>query len=219
MLFTCPRCHYTFPSAERPASCPDCGHRSPVPSSDLEFDKYYSTKLDMLREEALPSMTPDERNWTSVLLYLNHPRASYFTVSFLRGHILDATPEITLDTYKSMRWEFVRAVNEDKKALADEGIVEPEYMLRDDQGAPMVAGWEMFGSALRTLYNFEIVDANIVPGVDAVQAINLERITENPSDGYIRFLRAWLGLVSEATLRQMEHAGMWIHDHTGPDGK
>lgn len=162
-------------------------------------------------------MSVDERNWTSILLYLNHPRASYFTVSFLRGHILDATPEITLDTYKSMRWEFVRAVNEDKKALADEGIVEPEYMLRDDQGEPLITGFDMFGSALRTLYSFQIDDPHTVPGVDAVQAINLERITENPSDGYIRFLRAWLGLVSEATLLQKEHAGLWALGHTGPE--
>ena len=162
-------------------------------------------------------MTTDERNWASVLLYLNRPRASYFTVSFLRNHILDATPEITLDTYKSMRWEFVRAVNEDKGQLVSEGIVEPEYMLRDDQGEPVVSGWEMFGSALRTLYSFSGDDPHAVPGVDAVQAINLERITDNPSDSYIRFLRAWLGLVSESTLRLKEHVKLWeANSHTEP---
>ena len=135
-------------------------------------------------------MSTDERNWTRILLYLNRPRASYFTTSFLRGHILDATPEIALDTYKSMRWEFLRKVNEDKAALAVDGIVEPEYMLRDDDARPVVTGWDSFGSALKTLYSLEMADKNLVPGIDAVQAINLERITDNPTEAYTRFIRA-----------------------------
>lgn len=147
-------------------------------------------------------MSTDERNWTRILLYLNRPKASYFTTSFLRGHILDATPEIALDTYKSMRWEFVRKVNEDKAALAVDGIVEPEYMLRDDNERPVVTGWDSFGSALKTLYSLEVADKNLVPGIDAVQAINLERITDNPTEAYTRFIRAWLGLASESSLRR-----------------
>ena len=135
-------------------------------------------------------MSTDERNWTRILLYLNRPRASYFTTSFLRGHILDATPEIALDTYKSIRWEFLRKVNEDKAALAVDGIVEPEYMLRDDDARPVVTGWDSFGSALKTLYSLEMADKNLVPGIDAVQAINLERITDNPTEAYTRFIRA-----------------------------
>ena len=202
MLFTCPRCHYTFASADRPALCPDCGHNRVIPSTDVEYDRFYESTLAVLREEAEPGMSADERNWTRVLLCLNRPRASYFTAAFLRGHILDATPEITLDTYKSMRWEFLRKVSEERSALAADKIVEPEYMLRDDAGAPVVADWERFGPALRTLYTFETADPHAVPGADAVQAISLERITENPTEAYSRFIRAWLGLVSESSLRR-----------------
>ena len=204
MLYTCPRCHYTFVSADAPKSCPDCGHQSPTPSTDTEFNVFYLSKLSLLRDDAAPDMTRDERNWTTILLYLNRPRASYFTIYFIHDHILNATPEIVLDTYKSMRWEFIRKVTEDKKALTDEGIAEPEYMLRDDQGEPMVYGWEHFGGALKALYRLEIEDGHAIPDVADVQGINLERITDNPSDGYIRFMRAWLGLVSESTLRKME---------------
>ena len=203
-LYTCPRCRYTFQSPDKPAACPDCGHLGPALSTEIEFDRFYRAQLDALRERCAPSMSVDERNWTTILLYLNQPRASYFTIDFLRGHILDATPEIALDTYRSMRWEFIRKVNEDKAALMAEGVAEPEYMLRDGQGRPMVADWEKYGGALRTLYALQTIDAHAVPGVDIVQAISLERITDNPSQAYTNFVRAWLGLVSESSLRRME---------------
>ena len=204
MLYTCPRCHYTFASADKPVICPDCGHRGPAPSTEVEFDRFYSARLDQLREQCSPSMSVDERNWTRILLYLNRPRASYFTTAFLRDHILDATPEIALDTYKSMRWEFVRLVKAEKEALVQEGVTEPEYMMRDRDGHPLVTGWDRFGGALRTLYGFETDDLHAVPGVDAVQAISLERITDNPSEAYTIFIRAWLGLVTESSLRRAE---------------
>ena len=204
MLYTCPRCHYTFASADKPVICPDCGHRGPAPSTEVEFDRFYSARLDQLREQCSPSMSVDERNWTRILLYLNRPRASYFTTAFLRDHILDATPEIALDTYKSMRWEFVRLVKAEKEALVQDGVTEPEYMMRDRDGHPLVTGWDRFGGALRTLYGFETDDLHAVPGVDAVQAISLERITDNPSEAYTIFIRAWLGLVTESSLRRAE---------------
>ena len=47
-------------------------------------------------------------------------------------------------------------------------------------------------------------DLHAVPGVDAVQAISLERITDNPSEAYTIFIRAWLGLVTESSLRRAE---------------
>ena len=63
---------------------------------------------------------------------------------------------------------------------------------------------EKYGGALRTLYALQTIDAHAVPGVDIVQAISLERITDNPSQAYTNFVRAWLGLVSESSLRRME---------------
>ena len=204
-LYTCPRCHNTFSSADKPTICPDCGHRSPGLSSDMDFDKYYSTRLSSIRDITSPSMTVDERNWTRVLLYLNKPRASYFTISFIDDHILEATPELALDTYKSMRWEFIKAVRRDKEELISVDIVEPEYMLRDGSGHPLITGWEYYGGALRTLYGFEgQLDPHTVPNIGAVKAIDLDRITTNPSDGYTKFLRAWLGLVTESTWRKQE---------------
>lgn len=195
-LYTCPRCRYTFPSTDRPTVCPDCGHRSPALASEVDFDRFYSARLSTLREELAPEMTPDERNWIRVLLCLNHPRASYYTVAFLRDHVLEATPEMALDTYKSLRWEFIRKVNESRDDLKREGIVEPNYLLRDSSGHPRVIGWEVFGLPLKTLYTFEVEDPHAVPGLEALQAIDLEKVTTDPSGAYTRFLRAWLDLAS-----------------------
>ena len=75
-LYTCPRCHYTFPSVEKPGACPDCGHKRIVPATDFEFNRFYAEKLDLMRTAKADGMSVDERNWSRVLLLLNVPNTN-----------------------------------------------------------------------------------------------------------------------------------------------
>lgn len=197
MLFTCPRCHYTFPSAEKPNACPDCGHNRVLPSSDLEFNTYYNTKLSLLREDHASSMTMDERNWSRVLLFLNPPKASFYTASHLKHYVLEAEPTLRLDTYKAFRWEFSRRVKDDRIALQLEGHREPKVLLRLDDGTPVVKGWEFYGAALRLLYSFELEDEHKVPNLGTINRIGLDKIAESPSPAYDQFLWDWIEAVKD----------------------
>lgn len=197
MLYTCPRCYYTFSSAEQPAACPECGHARPVPASSIEYDQPYWSRLNALRERALVGMSRDERNWTAVLMFLSHPKATFYTASFLKSHVLEATAEICLDTYKSLRWDFIRRVKEDEAELASAGIQTPEVLMRDIDGNPLIPHWNRYGLALQTLYGFELEDAHAVPNLGSIKAINLDRITTQPGDAYIAFLRNWLALTGD----------------------
>ena len=197
MLFTCPRCHYTFPSAEKPNACPDCGHNRVLPSSDLEFNTYYNTKLSLLREDHASSMTMDERNWSRVLLFLNPPKASFYTASHLKHYVLEAEPALRLDTYKAFRWEFSRRVKDDRIALQLEGHKEPKVLLRLDDGMPVVKGWEFYGAALRLLYSFELEDEHKVPNLGTINRIGLDKIAESPSPAYDQFLWDWIEAVKD----------------------
>ena len=191
-LFTCSRCHYTFPPAERPSICPDCGHNHVLPSSDLETNRFYETKLAVLLDDTAPSMTRDERNWSSILLFLTPPKASFYTAFHLRTYVLEAEPTLRLDTYKAFRWEFSRRVEEDRIALQLEGYKEPKTILRSDDGTPLVRGWEFYGAALRLLYSFEMSDPHKVPNLRTINTINLEQIANTPTAAYEQFLYGWI---------------------------
>lgn len=196
-LYTCSRCHYTFPSVDKPGVCPDCGHKRIVPASDFEFNRFYSTKLDLFLADFSPSMTTDERNWCRVLLLLNVPKASFYTAFFIRQHILEGDAGHALDMYRGYRWEFKRRIKEDRIALQLEGYQEPKFLLRDDTGAPVVKGWEYYGAALRVLYSFELTDPHKTPNLRTVDRIDLEKIAQMPTTTYFDFLRAWLDLVKD----------------------
>ena len=95
-LYTCPRCHYTFPSVEKPGACPDCGHKRIVPATDFEFNRFYAEKLDLIRTVKADDMSVDERNWSRILLLLNVPKASFYTSFFIKQHILEGDAEHAL---------------------------------------------------------------------------------------------------------------------------
>lgn len=196
-LYTCPRCHYTFPSVEKPGACPDCGHKRIVPATDFEFNRFYAEKLDLIRTVKADDMSVDERNWSRILLLLNVPKASFYTSFFIKQHILEGDAEHALDMYKGYRWEFKRRVKDERIALQLEGHQEPKFLLRDDTGAPVVRGWEYYGPALKTLYSFELKDEHKAPNLRTVDKIDLDMIAQMPSTAYFDFLRAWLDLVKD----------------------
>lgn len=196
-LYTCPRCHYTFPSPDKPGVCPDCGHSRVLPANEVEFNRFYSEKIELIREEHAPSMTVDERNWTLILLFLNRPKVAFYTSHLLRHYVLEAELALRLDTYKGFRWEFTRRVKEDRIALQLEGHREPKALLRDEQGNVVVKGWEFYGAALHALYSFELEDEHKVPNVRTINRINLEKITVSPSTAYTQFLWDWLDAVKD----------------------
>ena len=196
-LYTCSRCHYTFPSVDKPGICPDCGHKRIVPATDFEFNRFYATKLDLLLADFSAAMTTDERNWCRVLLLLNVPKASFYTSFFLREHILEGNAAHALDMYKGYRWEFKRRIKEERIALHLEGYQEPKFLLRDEGGAPVVRDWEYYGAALRVLYSFELADPHKAPNLRTVDSIDLDYISQMPTTAYFDFLRAWLDLVKD----------------------
>jgi len=143
------------------------------------------------------SMTTDEQNWCRILLLLNVPKASFYTSFFLREHILEGDAGHALDMYKGYRWEFKRRIKDDRAALQSEGYQEPKYLLRNENGAPVVRGWEYYGAALRTLYSFELADPHKAPNLRTVDSIDLKKIAQLPTTAYFDFLRAWLDLVKD----------------------
>ena len=150
-LYACPRCHNIFPSPDKPLVCPDCGHQRPLPASEVEFNTFYRNQLSRIRDNHAPNMSMDERNWTRVLLFLNKPKASFYTSHLLRNYVLNATPELCLDTYKGYRWEFSRMVKQDRIALQLEGYRESRLLMRSEDGTPLVKGWNCYGPAPRIL--------------------------------------------------------------------
>ena len=196
-LYTCPRCHNIFPSPDKPSACPDCGHRRPLPASEVEFDTFYAKQLSAIREAYAPGMSMDERNWTKVLLFLNKPRASFFTSHLLRNYVLNATPELCVDTYKGYRWEFSRMVKQDRIALQLEGYQESKLLMRREDGTPLVKGWDCYGPALRLLYSFEAVDPHKAPNLGNINGIDLQKIAAEPSEAYRQFLLDWLEAVKD----------------------
>lgn len=196
-LYACPRCHNIFPSPDKPSACPDCGHRRPLPASEVEFDAFYAKQLATIREAYAPGMSMDERNWTKVLLFLNKPRASFFTSHLLRNYVLNATPELCVDTYKGYRWEFSRMVKQDRIALQLEGYQESKLLMRREDGTPLVKGWDCYGPALRLLYSFEAVDPHKAPNLGNINGIDLQKIAAEPSEAYRQFLLDWLDAVKD----------------------
>jgi hypothetical protein len=196
-LYTCPRCHNTFPSTDKPSACPECGHQWPIPASEVEFNNYYSTRLASIRESCAPGMTMDERNWTRILLFLNKPMVSFYTSHLLRHYVLEATPEMCLDTYKGFRWEYTRMVKQDRIALQLEGFKESRLLMRREDGTPLVKGWDHYGAALRLLYSFETTDPHKAPNLGNITHIDLERIAAEPSAAYTQFLWNWLEAVKD----------------------
>ena len=194
-FFTCPRCHYSFPSVDKPSACPECGHRQPLPASDVDYDHFYSRRLSALLEKHAPGMRVDERNWLRVLRFFNKPGIAYYTAQLLRHYIIEATPELCLDTYRGFRWEFVKRVKEDRIDLQLEGFRESRLLLRKADGTPVVKGWSHYGAALRTLYSFETPDANRAPNLGNINRIDLETIARHPSNAYLQCLRDWLDAV------------------------
>lgn len=196
-LYSCPRCHYTFSSPDKPSACPDCGRLRPVPANEVEFNSFYSTRLSLIREEHVSAMSVDERNWTLILLFLNKPKVSFYTSHLLRHYVLEATPELCLDTYKGLRWEFTQRIKEDRIALQLEGHKEPKVLMRREDGTPLVKGWEFYGAALRTLYSFETDDIHKAPNLGNINRIDLEKIATAPSKAYSQFLWDWLDAVKD----------------------
>jgi hypothetical protein len=196
-LYACPRCHNIFPSPDKPTACPVCGHQRPLPASDVEFNAFYAKRLARIRDEHAPNMTMDERNWTLILLFLNKPKASFYTSHLLRHYVLEATVALCLDTYKAFRWEFSRAVKQDRIALELEGYREAPVLMRSDDGTPLVKGWAHYGEALRLLYSFEAADPNRTPNLGNINGIDLEKIAAEPSPAYRQFLLDWLEAVKD----------------------
>ena len=196
-LYACPRCHYIFPSPDKPSACPECGHKSPLDASDVEFNTFYTSKLSRLREDRAPAMTMDERNWTLILLFLNRPRMSFYTSHLLRNYVLEATPELCLDTYKGLRWEFTRRVKQDRIALQLEGYKESRLLMRREDGTPLVKGWDFYGQALRLLYSFEATDPHKAPNLGNINRIDLAEIANAPTDAYRQFLLDWIETVKD----------------------
>ena len=197
-LFTCSRCHYTFPSADRPSVCPECGHRQPIPASDVDYNTFYTRRLSDLYEEFAREMTVDERNWLLILRFFNKPGTAYHTCRLLRDYIIEATPELCLDIYKGFRWEFVRRVKQDRIDLQLEGFRESRLLLRKEDGTPVVKGWEHYGAALQALYRFESANPNRTPNLGNINRIDLEAIALHPSPAYLQFLMDWLDSVRQA---------------------
>lgn len=196
-LYACPRCHYIFPSPDTPSACPDCGHRRPLPASEVEFNAFYVNRLSRIRSERAPDMSMDERNWTLILLFLNRPKASFYTSHLLRRYVLEATPELCVDTYKGFRWEFTRKVKQDRIALQLEGFRESRLLMRREDGTPLVKGWEHYGDALRLLYSFESKDPHKAPNLGNINGIDLEKIASEPTPAYRQFLLDWLEAVRD----------------------
>ena len=196
-LYACPRCHYIFPSPDKPSACPECGHKGPLDASDVEFNTFYTSKLSRLRENRAPAMTMDERNWTLILLFLNRPKMSFYTTHLLRNYVLEATPELCLDTYRGFRWEFTRKVKQDRIDLQLEGFRESRLLMRREDGTPLVKGWESYGQALRLLYSFESTDPHKAPNLGNINRIDLEKIAHAPTDAYRRFLLDWVEAVKD----------------------
>lgn len=196
-LYTCPRCHYTFPSPDKPSACPECGHQRPLPASEVEFNQFYSSRLARIRETHAPAMTMDERNWTLILLFLNKPKASFYTSHLLRHYVLEATPELCVDTYRGFRWEYTRMVKQDRIALQLEGYRESRLLMRREDGTPLVKGWAYYGAALRLLYSFETLDPHKAPNLGNITRIDLEKIAAQPSAAYAQFLWDWLDAVKD----------------------
>ena len=196
-LYACPRCHNIFPSPDKPSVCPDCGHQRPLPASEVEFNTFYRNQLSRIRDNHAPNMSMDERNWTRVLLFLNKPKASFYTSHLLRNYVLNATPELCLDTYKGYRWEFSRMVKQDRIALQLEGYRESRLLMRSEDGTPLVKGWNCYGPALRLLYSFEATDPHKAPNLGNINGIDLEKIAAEPSEAYRQFLLDWLEAVKD----------------------
>ena len=196
-LYACPRCHYIFPSPDKPSACPECGHQKPLPASDVEFNTFYTNRLSRIREEHAPEMSMDERNWTLILLFLNKPKVSFYTSHLLRHYVLDATPELCLDTYKGFRWEFTREVKQDRIDLQLEGYKESRLLMRREDGTPVVKGWAHYGNALRLLYSFESADPHKAPNLGNINRIDLAEIAARPSPAYRQFLLDWLEAVKD----------------------
>jgi len=196
-LYACPRCHYIFPSPDKPSACPECGHQWPLPASELEFDTFYLNRLSCVRSAHLPGMSVDERNWTLVLLFLNKPKVSFYTAHLLRHYVLEATPELCLDTYKGFRWEFTRRVKQDRIALQLEGYRESRLLMRREDGTPLVQGRAHYGEALLLLYSFEAPDPHKAPNLGNINRIDLEQISSVPSPAYSQFLWDWLDAVKD----------------------
>jgi hypothetical protein len=196
-LYACPRCHNIFPSPDKPLVCPDCGHQRPLPASEVEFNTFYRNQLSRIRDNHAPNMSMDERNWTLILLFLNRPKMSFYTTHLLRNYVLEATPELCLDTYRGFRWEFTRMVRQDRIELQLEGLKESRLLMRREDGTPLVKGWEHYGAALRLLYTFETTDPHKAPNLGNINRINLERIAAQPSAAYTRFLWNWLEAIKD----------------------
>jgi len=196
-LYACPRCHNIFPSPDKPSACPECGHKYPLVASDVEFNTFYTSKLTRLREGHAPAMTMDERNWTLILLFLNKPKMSFYTSHLLRNYVLEATPELCLDTYKGFRWEFTRRVKQDRIALQLEGYKESRLLMRREDGTPLVKGWDSYGPALRLLYSFEATDPHKAPNLGNINRIDLAQIAGAPTEAYRQFLSDWLEAVKD----------------------
>lgn len=196
-LYTCPRCHNIFPSPDKPTACPECGHLRPLTASEMEFNVFYRNRLSRIRDNHAPSMSMDERNWTRVLLFLNNPKASFYTSHLLRNYVLNATPELCLDTYKGYRWEFTRMVKQDRIALQLEGYRESKLLMRREDGTPLVKGWDCYGPALRLLYSFEAADPHKAPNLGNINGIDLAKIAAEPTEAYQQFLLDWLEAVKD----------------------
>ena len=78
-----------------------------------------------------------------------------------------------------------------------EGYKEPKTILRSDDGAPLVKGWEYYGAALRVLYSFELEDTHKVPNLRTINGIDLEMIANKPTAAYEQFLWDWIEAVKD----------------------
>ena len=162
-------------------ACPRCHNIFPSPDKPLVCP-------DCGHQRPLPA---------SEVLFLNKPKASFYTSHLLRNYVLNATPELCLDTYKGYRWEFSRMVKQDRIALQLEGYRESRLLMRSEDGTPLVKGWNCYGPALRLLYNFEATDPHKAPNLGNINGIDLEKIAAEPSEAYRQFLLDWLEAVKD----------------------
>ena len=207
-LFICQHCEHMFTDNYIHIKCPECGREALRDANPDEYSVFFTPKITALRDQYATAMTRDERNWTKILMATNSPKAGYGWRFFIMAYLIaegDTPSSLPRDAilyhrrriYRDTRWIFNRQLKQDREQLSAMGITEPRYIMRNDDGQPIVANWDAFGPALKILYSFEMDDAHKRPTTWEVNHIDLEKIATEPSEGYMKFLSDWADLYSD----------------------
>ena len=177
-VYKCIACSYTFTDNFKPIKCPECGRETLVTA--------YLLNPPRISEAVKTGIEGDTGDG-------NTNSADTHTNSSV-GMPLDSILYHRKRIYRDQRWLFNRTVKVERVMLDDQGISEPEFIFRKDDGSPLVYRWEDYGPTLKVLYSFETDDPRKRPTLWDVNRINLEKIAMEPSEGYREFLREWADL-------------------------